>query len=90
MHNHIHMLTMLHIWTLKQTCRHKYTSSIHFVCIYIIRPGAQLRSAVRARLGWIGRVSQRSRGSQIYGVEGLQLLQYSTSRALIKYQKFIS
>lgn len=90
------MLTLQQMWTLMQECRHKYTTGIHFVCIYTIVPEASLRSAFRVRLGWIGQVSQLSRGSQICGVAGTQIFQtlrlllYRTSRALMKYQDFIS
>lgn len=52
----------------------------HFACIYSIAYlYLRLRSAVRARLEWFGRVSQRSRGSQICGVAGTQVFQNSAA-----------
>lgn len=74
-----------HTWTLIQTWRHTYRWSIRFVCMCSTVPQALLRSAVRVRLGGIGRGSQRSRGSQICGVwRGLESSKTSAAPTIVK------
>lgn len=90
--NHIQMQAMHRIWP--QIHRHKYTSSVHFLCIYntvgSLRPCWGQQSD--EDWDWSGFLAQQ-REPDLWcdreSSKALQLLLYSTSAALMTYRNFI-